>query len=194
MDREEQILRGVHPALKQLAPQALKIQLKRRSIMKRKTHSIVFRTTLVLMMAAFLSTIIFAGANQSLAATGKKASQGMMRVSAVEHTEARIKELQGALSITSAQEPLWNNVTQVMRDNAKSMDEINRERVENTEPMNALEHMKFHSQITQSHLDQMNKLIGPFEAFYNSLTDQQKNITNIVFRTGKYTKQKRSNR
>jgi hypothetical protein len=162
--------------------------------MKRKTHSIVFRTTLVLMMAAFLSTIIFAGANQSLAATGKKASQGMMRVSAVEHTEARIKELQGALSITSAQEPLWNNVTQVMRDNAKSMDEINRERVENTEPMNALEHMKFHSQITQSHLDQMNKLIGPFEAFYNSLSDQQKNITNIVFRTGKYTKQKRSNR
>ncbi len=162
--------------------------------MKKKTYAIVFKTTLILVMAAFLSTIFLAGANNSMAATGKKASQGMMRTSAVEHTEARIKELEGALSITTAQEPLWNNVTQVMRDNAKGMDAINKERSENTEPMNALEHMKFHNQITQSHLDQMNKLIGPFEAFYDSLSDQQKNITNIVFRTGKYTKQKRNNR
>jgi len=60
--------------------------------------------------------------------------------------------------------------------------------------MNAVEHMKFHSQITQSHLTQMNKLIPPFEAFYDSLSDQQKNITNMVFRTGKYGKNKKSKR
>jgi lipopolysaccharide export LptBFGC system permease protein LptF len=158
--------------------------------MKRKIYAVVFRMTFVLMMAAFLSTVILATADTSFAAQGQKKSQGI-RTSAVEYTEAQIKQLQGTLNITEGQAPLWNNLTQVMRENAKEMDAMRKERAENTEPMNAVEHMKFHSQITQSHLSQMNKLIPPFEAFYESLTDQQKNITNIVFRTGKYGKSKR---
>jgi len=159
--------------------------------MKRKAYFVVFRMTLVLVMAVFLSTIFLAGANNSFAATGKKKSQTMTRTSAVEYTEAQIKQLQGTLNITAAQEPLWNNLTKVMRENAIDMDAVNKDRAEKTEPMNAVEHMKFHSQITQSHLSQMNKLIPPFEAFYDSLSDQQKNITNMVFRTGKYGKSKR---
>ena len=159
--------------------------------MKRKIYSVIVRMTLVLVMAAFLSTIILASANTSFAASGKKKSQAMTRTSAVEHTENQIKQLQGALNITEAQQPLWNNMTQVMRENARDMDALNKERAEQTAPMNAVEHMKFHSQVTQSHLSQMNKLIPPFEAFYDSLSDQQKNITNIVFRTGKYGRSKR---
>lgn len=159
--------------------------------MKRKACFVVFRMTLVLVMVAFLFTIILAGANNSFAATGKKKSQTMTRTSAVEYTETQIKQLQGTLNITSAQEPLWNNLTKVMRENAADMDAVNKDRVEKTAPMNAVEHMKFHSQIMQSHLSQMNKLIPPFEAFYDSLSDQQKNITNIVFRTGKYGKSRR---
>lgn len=159
--------------------------------MKRKIYSVVFRTTLVLVMAVFLSTIFLASASNSFAATGKNKSQTMTRTSAVEYTEAQIKQLQGTLNITETQGPLWNNLTQVMRENAKAMDALNKERAEQTAPMNAVEHLKFHSQITQSHLSQMNKLIPPFEAFYDSLTDQQKNITNIVFRTGKYGRPKR---
>lgn len=162
--------------------------------MKRKIYAVVFRMTLVLVMAAFLSTVILASANNSFAASGQKKSQGMTRTSAVEYTEAQIKQLQGTLNITEGQAPLWNNLTQVMRENAKEMDAMRKDRAENTEPMNAVEHMKFHSQITQSHLSQMNKLIPPFEAFYESLTDQQKNITNIVFRTGKYGQNKRQNK
>jgi len=57
--------------------------------------------------------------------------------------------------------------------------------------MSALEHMKFHRQVTEAHLAQMNKLIPPFEAFYASMSDQQKNITDIVFRTGQYGRSKR---
>ncbi|MHB8139578.1 MAG: Spy/CpxP family protein refolding chaperone [Smithellaceae bacterium] len=160
--------------------------------MKSKTCSVIFRMAIVLVMAAFLSTVFLA--NNSFAAAGKKKSHAMTRMSAVEHSEDQIKQLQGTLGITAAQEPLWKNLTQVMRENAKEMDAVNKERAENTEPMNAVEHMKFHSQITQSHLAQLNKLIPAFEAFYNSLSDQQKNITNIVFRTGKYGRQGRHNR
>ena len=159
--------------------------------MKRKAYQIVFSATLVLVMVAFLSAIFLVNPNSSFAASGKKKSHAVARTSAVEYTEAQIKKLQSTLNITEAQKPLWNNLTQVMRENAKEMDAMNKGRAENTEPMNAVEHMKFHSQITQSHLGQINKLIPPFEAFYNSLSDQQKNITDMVFRTGEYGKAKR---
>jgi hypothetical protein len=57
--------------------------------------------------------------------------------------------------------------------------------------MNAVEHMKFHSQTTEAHLSQLEKLIPPFEAFYDSMSDQQKKTTDTIFRTGKHGKQKR---
>jgi hypothetical protein len=159
--------------------------------MKRKAYQIVFSATLVLVMAAFLSAIFFANPNPSFAASAKKKSQAIAGTSAVEYTEAQIKQLQGTLKITEAQQELWDNLTSVMRGNAKDMDVFTKERAENTKPMNALEHMKLHSQITEAHLAQLKKLIPPFEAFYNSMSDQQKNITDIVFRTGKYEKSKR---
>ena len=159
--------------------------------MKRKAYQIVFSATLVLVMVVFISAIFFVNPSSSFAASGKKKSHAVARTSAVEYTEAQIKKLQSTLNITEAQKPLWNNLTQVMRENAKEMDVMNKGITENTEPMNAVEHMKFHSQITQSHLAQINKLIPSFEAFYNSLSDQQKNITDMVFRTGEYGKAKR---
>ena len=159
--------------------------------MKKKTNSVVLQATFILVLVTFLSTIFLANANNSFAASHEKKSQATTRSSAVEHTEAQIKQLQGTLNITAAQKPLWDNLTQVMRDNAKEMDALNKEKAEQSKTMTAVEHMKYHSEITQSHSSQMNKLIPPFEAFYDSLSDQQKNITNIVFRTGKHGKAKR---
>ena len=160
--------------------------------MKRKAYQVAFPVTLVVVMVAFLSAIFFANANLSFAASGKKKSSAVARTSAVEYTEAQIKQLQGALNITEAQKELWNNLTQVMRENAKDMDALTdartKERAESTKTMNAVEHMKFHSQITEAHLDQLKKFIPPFEAFYASMSDQQKNITDTIFRTGKHGK------
>ena len=92
--------------------------------MKRKAYQVAFPVTLVVVMVAFLSAIFFANANLSFAASGKKKSSAVARTSAVEHTEAQIKQLQGALNITEAQKELWNNLTQVMRENAKDMDAL----------------------------------------------------------------------
>jgi hypothetical protein len=159
--------------------------------MKRNIYQVVLSATIVLVMVVFLSAIFFANADPSFAASAKKKSQAIARTSAVEHIEAQIKQLQGTLNINEDQKELWDNLTAVMRENAQEMDDLAKERAENTEPMNAVEHMKFHSEITQTHLDQLEKLIPPFEAFYDSLSDQQKNITDMVFRTGKYGKSKR---
>jgi hypothetical protein len=160
-------------------------------IMKRKAYQIPFPAILSVVMVVFLAAIFFADSSLSFAASGKKKSQAMTRTSAVEYTEAQIKQLQSALKITDAQEKLWNNLAEVMRENAKDMDALTKERAESTTPMNAVEHMKIHSQITKAHLDQLNKLIPPFEAFYARLSDEQKKTTDTIFRTGKQGKQKR---
>ncbi|MGA2332787.1 MAG: Spy/CpxP family protein refolding chaperone [Syntrophales bacterium] len=154
-----------------------------------------FPVTLVIVMVAFLSTIFFVNANLSFAASGKKKSPAVAKTSAVEQTEARIKQLQGALKITEAQTELWNNLTQVMRENAKDMDALTdtlaKERAEGTKTMNAVEHMKFHSQITEAHLDQLQKFIPPFEALYDSMSDEQRKTTDTIFRTGRFGKNKK---
>ena len=160
--------------------------------MKRKAYQVDFTVALVVVMVAFLSAIFFANANLSFAASDNKKSPTVARTSAVDHTEAQIKQLQGTLNITKDQETLFINLTQVMRENAKDMDAFfTQAKAENAKNMNAVERMKFHSQITEAQLTQMNKLIPPFEAFYSSLSDEQKKSTDSIFRTGKYGKHKR---
>jgi hypothetical protein len=157
--------------------------------MKRKTYQVAMLATLVVVMVAFLSTIFFVNANSSFAASKKK-SAAVARLSAVEYTEAQIKQLQGALKITEAQQELWDNLTQVMRENAKDMDALTdtlaKERAESTKNMNAVEHMKLHSRITAAHSDQLEKFIPTFEAFYDSLSDEQRKTTDTIFQTGRY--------
>jgi len=154
--------------------------------MEQKTY----RVGLIVVMAAFLSAIFFAAADPSCAASGKKKAATAGSLSAVDHTEARIKELQSVLKITPAQEELWNNLTQVMRENAKEMDALAKTRSETATAMNAVEHLKLHSRITEARLDQMKRFIPPFEALYASMSDEQKKATDTLFSTGKHGKQK----
>jgi periplasmic protein CpxP/Spy len=156
--------------------------------MKRRAYQVAFPAALVVVMVTFLSTIFLAAANPSFAASAKKKSPAVTKTSAVEHTEARIKQLRDALKITEDQEPLWSNLTLVMRDNAKNMDELTKDRAESTKTMNAVERMKFHSQITETQLNHQKKFIPPFEALYASMSDEQKQITDTLFRTGKHGK------
>ncbi|MBI5591319.1 MAG: Spy/CpxP family protein refolding chaperone [Deltaproteobacteria bacterium] len=155
--------------------------------MKEKTYQVAR----VVVMAAFLSTIFLADANLSFAASGKNKSSVAVITTAVDDTEARIKELRDALKITGAQEELWNNLTQVMRENAREMDALAKDRAENIKTMNAVEHMKLHSQITETHLDQLKKFIPPFEALYASMSDKQKKITDTMFKAERHGKHRR---
>jgi len=78
-----------------------------------------------------------------------------------------------------------------MRENAKDMDAITKDRAESAKTMNSVEHLKLHSQITEAHLAHLKKLIPPFETLYASMSDEQKQATDTVFRTGKFGKHKR---
>lgn len=78
-----------------------------------------------------------------------------------------------------------------MRENAKEMDALTKDMAENTKDMNAVERMKFHSQITEAHLNQQKKLIPVFEALYASMSDEQKKKTDTLFQKGILRKPKR---
>jgi hypothetical protein len=158
--------------------------------MKLKAYQFVFPVAPVVVMVAFLSAIFLANVNPSFAASGGKKSSAAGRTSAVEYTEARIKQLQGALKITDSQKELWDNLTQVMRENAKEMDALTKDRDEKSMTMNSVEQMKFRVQISQAHLEQLQKFIPPFEALYDSMSDQQKKNTDTIFLTGRHGKHK----
>lgn len=163
--------------------------------MKRRDYQVSVLATVVVVMVAFLSTLLLVNADFAFAAMNQKKSTAAVRPSAIAYTETQIKQLEGALKIADAQKELWNNVTQVMRENAKEMeafaDSRAQERAENTKRMNAVERMKFHSKITKAQLDQLEKLLPPFEALYASMSEQQKNITDILFETGRRGKSKK---
>jgi len=158
--------------------------------MNQRALQIVFPAALVVVMAGFLSIFFIAIADSSFAASGTKKTTAVARTTAVDHTGAQIKQLQDALKITEAQQALWNNLTQVMLENAKEMDALTKERAENTKTMNAVERLKFHSQITEARLAQQKRLIPTFETFYAGMSDEQKRITDTIFTTGRHGKKK----
>jgi len=146
---------------------------------------------------AFLAFIVLASATPLLAASAKPGPATPGTTSTVVHTnakathvEARIKELHTALKITPEQEELWNNVTQVMRDNAKTMDTLITARDEKAKIMTAVDDFKSYGEINQAHADGIKKFIPVFEALYASMSDAQKKNADIVFANRGHNKSK----
>jgi hypothetical protein len=97
--------------------------------------------------AALLASIVLASASPSRAASPEPGVSTASTVSKVDRVETRIKELHAKLNITPAQEELWNNVTKVMRDNAKTMETLIKARSENTTTMTAVDDLKSYTEI-----------------------------------------------
>jgi periplasmic protein CpxP/Spy len=160
--------------------------------MKRIIHQFSNPTALVALAVVFLVTIAFANANLSYAASDNPDQKTSAKASKVDRIEARIKDLHAKLKITPAQEDLWNKVTQVMRDNAKTMDTLNQARYEKATTMNAVEDLKSYSEIAQAHADQLKNFVPVFEELYASMSDDQKKDANILFRHGSHDKKSKA--
>src|SRR5512140_3022865 len=92
-------------------------------------------------MATLLASIVFASpflsVSDDLAHAAAKA-----KPAPVDPVEARIKTLHGSLHITAAQETLWNNFAQVMRENAKAMADRRKEAAQNAQSRSAVDELK----------------------------------------------------
>jgi len=96
--------------------------------------------------------------------------------------EQRIADLHKRLHITAAEESQWEQFAQVMRDNAKDLDQAYQQRAATFDKMNAVENMQSYAQIEQTRSQDMQKLVPAFQAVYSTLSDQQKEQADMLFR------------
>ncbi len=99
-----------------------------------------------------------------------------------ERVESHIKELHAQLRITAAEEPQWDQFAQVMRDNARDMDQALTQRAQQYPTMNAAQNMQSYEQIAEAHAQHLEKLVPAFDNLYNAMPEQQKKLTDQVFR------------
>ena len=102
-------------------------------------------------------------------------------VSKTDRVEARIKELHAKLKITPEQEEQWSKVTQVMRDNAKTMEALINARLEKAGAMTAIEDLTSYGEIAQAHADGIKTFIPVFQPLYASMSDAQKKNADKLF-------------
>ena len=96
--------------------------------------------------------------------------------------DQRIQALRVQLHITDAQTPQWTAFAQAMRDNATSTDALFRQRAGAAASMNALDNMKSYAKVARAYADNTEALATAFEALYGTLTDQQKQTIDTLFR------------
>jgi osmotically-inducible protein OsmY len=123
-----------------------------------------------------------AASDRGPAPTAKTPPARAAKTSHVEYVEARIARLHATLHITPAQEELWATVTQVMRDNARTMEGLTKTRADQAPTMTAVEDLHSYAAITNAHADGLAKFVPAFEALYASMSDAQKAEANTMFR------------
>ena len=97
--------------------------------------------------------------------------------------EARIKELHKTLHITAAQKPQWDSLAKVMRSNAQTMADLQKQRAADAQSMSAVDVVKSYESVIEAHEDGMKKFVPPFEALYDTMSDAQKKTADSLFRS-----------
>ena len=116
------------------------------------------------------------------AASSPLAGHPVAGKNAEQRVENRINELHAQLRITPAEQQQWEQFAQVMRANARDMDQTFMQRAEQFPSMNAVQNMQSYEQIAEAHAQHVQKLVAAFESLYNAMPDQQKQLADQVFR------------
>ncbi|MDE2260816.1 MAG: Spy/CpxP family protein refolding chaperone [Betaproteobacteria bacterium] len=106
--------------------------------------------------------------------------------------EARIKDMHGKLKITTAEEAQWTKIADVMRDNAKKMDQLTDDRMAKVKTMSAVEDLKSYGEIAEAHADAIRKFTPVFTTLYDSMSGEQKAGADELFRKGSHRKSAQS--
>ena len=98
-----------------------------------------------------------------------------------DRVESRIAELHTKFKITAEQEPKWGAFAQVMRDNAKRMDDVLMKRSQGLKGMTAVDDLRSYRDMTEAHYDNLKKLVSAFEPLYDGMSPDQKKAADSVF-------------
>jgi periplasmic protein CpxP/Spy len=116
------------------------------------------------------------------ASSSPMAAQPAPGKDAEERVEAHIKQMHAQLRITPAEQPQWDQFAQVMRENARDMDQAFMQRAQQYPTMNAVQNMQSYEQISQAHAASLQKLVPAFQNLYSAMPAEQKQLTDQVFR------------
>ena len=116
--------------------------------------------------------------------TNTRPSMGEQALPPAFDSTARIKYLHDRLRISAEQEPLWDSVAQVIRDNAREIAPLLKERFRATTSGNVSDVLHAYEALGEAQLDNFKKFIAAFERLYGSLPDNQKRIADAVLREG----------
>jgi hypothetical protein len=149
------------------------------------------RLSRALAATAIVGAVLFTLPSAAMAqASAAPATTG--KTTRADRVEARIKSLHDTLQITATQEPQWQAVAEVMRDNAKTTGALIAERVTNAKTMTAVDDLHSYEAIADAHAAGVKKLTAAFETLYASLSDAQKKKADEVFRQQRPLQPKKS--
>jgi protein CpxP len=140
--------------------------------MKLNGNHFTFSPMRLLTAAALVSTLAFA---PSIVLAAERDAH-------TDRVEHRIDDMHAKLKITPAEEAQWAKVVDAMRDEAKSMDTLINSRAEHGKDMTAVDSLKSYGEISEAHADGIKKLTPLFADLYASMSDQQKQTADKLFR------------
>ncbi len=123
----------------------------------------------------------WADAATASAGTAAAATQGTPNPAA-RGVNGLIAHLHEKFQITPAQEPLFQKLAEVMRENAETMSALAKKRADSAKTSTAVDDLKSYSEISEAHAAGTKKMIPAFQALYDSLSDAQKKAADDEFR------------
>jgi hypothetical protein len=157
------------------------------------TRAVLRAAVFTAIMSGVLALAVPLGVQAQQDAPAKTAGKSMKGKSP-EAVETHINDLREKLMITAAQEPAWNALAQVMRDNAAKMNAAYQQFSQHAADMNALDNLREHGNLAEQHAQAYKVLIPAFETLYNSLSPEQKKTADMLFsHQGKRSRAKKGN-
>ena len=125
--------------------------------------------------AGFASLTTPPAAAQAATAPQQAEQHERHHFSPARHIEGRIAFLKAELKITDAQTPQFDRVAQVMRDNAKTMEQaIEQRRGMRDQPQTAVQRLESRAQFATLRAQADERFVEAFKPLYASLSDDQK--------------------
>jgi len=116
------------------------------------------------------------------ASSSPMAAQPAPGKNAEERVETHIKEMRTQLRITPAEQAQWDQFAQVMRANARDMDQAFMQRAQQYPTMTAVQNMQSYEQIAEAHAAALQKLVPAFQNLYNAMPAEQRQVADQIFR------------
>lgn len=110
-----------------------------------------------------------------------RAAANAKTYSTPERVEARIEDLHAKLGITQAQEPQWKQLAEVMRDNAKAIEDKAAEREKAMQTMTVMDDLRSYEALAKTNAEGLTKLVSAFEPLYTSMSPDQKKKADAEF-------------